>query len=169
MFQSFDIGLINFRFPVSSRVFDYLFIYLGFEVFTEVNIKITFFWNVTQCSPVDSHQRLGVTCCLHLQARTRGFTASPRMEATSFLRNICRTIYQNSWCHIEIGHELINYLFTHLLLKLFVYLFMAYLTTVSLAQIVWVFSHKISEYSTRKEVGRKRSCLIPTFDLRHWG
>lgn len=136
MFQSFDIDLINFSFPVSSIVFDYLFIYLGFEVYTVVNIKIMFFLNVTQCSPVDRHQRFGVTYCLHLRARTRGFTASLRMEATSLLRNICRTIYQNSWYHIQIGHELINYLFTNLLLKFFAYPFMAYLTTVSLAQVV---------------------------------
>jgi hypothetical protein len=45
----------------------------GFQVFdfsTEVNMKVTVFWDATSCTLVDMCQRFGETHCRHLQNRT---------------------------------------------------------------------------------------------------
>jgi hypothetical protein len=36
------------------------------EILLAMNIEITVFWIVTQCSLVDGCQRFGGTCCLHI-------------------------------------------------------------------------------------------------------
>jgi hypothetical protein len=53
---------------------------VGFEVFTSVTMKSTFFWDETPCSPVEVYQHFGATYGLDLQGR-RINHASSQQEA----------------------------------------------------------------------------------------
>jgi hypothetical protein len=74
------------------------------EVLTAVRIKITIFWDVTQCSLVNMYQYFKGICCLHFQGR-KDISNLKRGAAGSSVA--LASIYQTSLCHIP-GHNLDN-------------------------------------------------------------
>lgn len=64
-----------------------------------MNIKFTFFWNVTPYTSTDRYKYFTETECLHLFSNLN-------MEAAGFSK-ILVPAHQTTWCHILKDHNLI--------------------------------------------------------------
>jgi hypothetical protein len=53
---------------------DFVFIYVGFEVFTAVVMNSINFWDIMPCSSLSVNRRFGGTYRLHFQGRSNSFS-----------------------------------------------------------------------------------------------
>jgi hypothetical protein len=66
-----QVNLEEFYLPRHNAV------YVGFDIFTDLVMKRTIFWDVTPCSPLSVNRRFGGTYRFHLQGRKNKFGKKP--------------------------------------------------------------------------------------------
>jgi hypothetical protein len=106
-------------------------VYLGFEVFTEVVMKSSIFWDITSCSPLKVNGSFGGTCRLHLQGRKVSWERNQRESLSPAFTLVSCSAYSSAlkmeaicssettgdfkrttWRYIQ-KTELFNYLFIY--------------------------------------------------------